>query len=249
MSVDAAQITLDIQADPNVHDSFIACLCAILDDWGREADYAYVAGLSGIAFSPVLDTGEDCRAWWTEGGDDIRLDFLGRALGFTVQKITGQQDIEWDTHPEPDALPDSRRRYLCTLKHALADGSWVIVRTWPAWSILTGWSDDITQLPFATVPGFEKLCGDVWPPHKTDLAYIFTPADPTLLEEDAVSEALSFGAQVADGSWRTASRLELIPPEAVGVTTPLEKRAAQKEEAFLAKATEGAKGGRRRDDS
>ncbi len=192
MSTTVPIISLQIQADPNVHGSFIACLCAILGSWGRKADYANIAGLSGTAFSPVLDTGENCHAWWTEGGDDIRLDFLSRALGFTVEKVTGHQNAEWDTHPEPGALPDSRRRYLCMLKRALADGQRVIVRTRPSWSVLTGWSDDISRLPFATVPSFEKLCADIQPPHKTDLAYIFTPDDPTLLQEDAVHDALIF---------------------------------------------------------
>lgn len=201
MSIEAHSITLDIQANPNVHDSFIACLCAILESWGQSTNYAYVAGLSGVAFSPVLDTGEDCRAWWTEGGDDIHLDFLGRALGFTIEKVTSQQHIDWDTHPEPDTLSDARRHYLCRLKRALADNHRVIVRTRPAWSVLTGWSDNIAHLPFTTVPSFEKLCADIEPPHKTDLAYILTPSDPTLLKEDAVEEALSFGAQVADGSF------------------------------------------------
>ena len=198
MPVDAPGITLE--ADPNVCDSFIASLCAILDSSGRPSDYAYVAGLSGLAFSPVLDTGEDCRAWWMEGGDDIHLDFLGRALGFVVEKVTERQDHEWDTHPEPDALSNSRRRYLCRLKTGLANDCGVIVRTWPTWSVLTGWSRDITTIPFTTGPGFKKLCNDACPPHKTNLAYIITPGKPTLLQEDAVEEALTFGARVANGS-------------------------------------------------
>ena len=205
MLVDAPRITLEIQADPNVHDSFIACLCAILESWGQPADYAYVAGLSGIAFSPVLDTGENCRAWWTEGGDDIRLDFLGRALGFAVEKTTtesGSGDTVWDTHPEPDELPESHRRYLYRLKRALADGDGVIVRTWPTWSVLTGWSSDVTRLSFETVSGFKELCARVQPPHKTELAYVFTHTDPVLLKEDAIYEALTFGAQVAAGSFK-----------------------------------------------
>ena len=90
-------VAIEMQGDPNAHDSFVAGLCGILKSWNRDVDYAYVAGLSGIAFSPVLDTGEDCRAWWTEGGDDIRRDVLGQALGFTVEKIqvgTGGDDWE-----------------------------------------------------------------------------------------------------------------------------------------------------------
>ena len=202
MSVAIPDITLEVQGKPDVHDSFIACLCAVLDSWGREADYTRVAGLSGIAFSPVLDTGEDCRAWWTEGGDDIRLDFLGRALGFTVEAVKVEEGVDdWEAHPGFDDLPEPRVRYLRRLRSALSQGKAVIVRTWPSWSVLTGWSEDLTQVPFETMPGFKGLVSKIGGPGKTGLAYVFSAAEPSLSGKEAVRGALVFGREIADGTF------------------------------------------------
>ena len=195
-------VAIEMQGDPNAHDSFVAGLCGILKSWNRDVDYAYVAGLSGIAFSPVLDTGEDCRAWWTEGGDDIRLDFLGQALGFTVEKIqvgTGVDD--WEAYASFDDMPEQRARHLRRLRSAMSEGKMVIVRTWPSWSVLAGWSDDLTKIPFETMPGFGDLVGRILGPNKTGLAYIISIAEPALSKDEASREALTFGKTVADGSF------------------------------------------------
>jgi len=195
-------VAIEVQGDPNAHDSFIACICGILESWNREAAYAYVAGLSGIAFSPVLDTGEDCRAWWTEGGDDIRVDFLGQALGFVVERIEVEKDVDdWEAYENLDDMPKPRAHHLRRLKSALSEGKMVIVRTWPSWSVLTGWSDDLTKIPFETMPGFKDLVGRVYGPNKTALAYVFSMTEPSLPKEDVIREALTFGKTIADGAF------------------------------------------------
>jgi hypothetical protein len=92
--------SLTVTGDPNDVSSFAACLTAVLQAWGREVAYKDIVGLNGIAFSPVWDQGEDCTAWWMEGGDDMRLDFLGQALGFSYETVTREQDfwMRYATH-------------------------------------------------------------------------------------------------------------------------------------------------------
>ena len=193
---------LTIDAHHGTHDAFVACLCAILQSWGREADYAYVSGLAGVAFSPVYDEGEDCRAWWMEGGDDIRLDFLGKALGFEVTTLEVPDGVDdWEPYADIVDMPAPRADHLQSLKAALDRGETVIVPTWPSWSVLTGWSDDLTQIPFETIPGFKDLVSRAWGPNRTGLAYILSPIEPTLSRDEAVRQALAFGTSIADGTF------------------------------------------------
>ena len=196
-----------IDAHHGTHDAFVACLCGILQSWDREADYAYVSGLAGVAFSPVYDEDEDCRAWWMEGGNDIRLDFLGLALGFTVETVRIPDAFD-DGKPYDslDDMPPPRADHFRKLKAALDRGDAVLVPTWPSWSILTGWDEDMTQLPFETVPGLGDLVSRAWPPNRTGLAHILSPAEPSLSRDDAIRQALVFGASIADGTFHTKQR-------------------------------------------
>jgi hypothetical protein len=59
-----------------------------------------------------------------------------------------------DRYRTAGEVPESTRVYLDSVREALESGSAVVVETWPAWSVLTGWNADITALPFVTVPGF-----------------------------------------------------------------------------------------------
>ena len=74
-----------------------------------------------------------------------------------------------DRYRTAGEVPESTRVYLDSVREALESGSAVVVETWPAWSVLTGWNADITALPFVTVPGFRAtvaalgLYGD-WAP-------------------------------------------------------------------------------------
>jgi hypothetical protein len=195
--------TLKVEGDPNEVDSFVACVTAIATAWRHPVDYDYVAGLAGIVFSPVWDKGEDCTAWWMEGGDDVGLDFLGQALGFTSTTVRRQQDFSDEVaarYAESGELPVEIRQYLDTLRTALDSGNMVVMRTWPAWSVLAGWGGDVTRLPIVTVPGFEDLCASIWGPHKSQLAYIVAPSEPAVEQQTAVAAALKFGATVASGA-------------------------------------------------
>ncbi len=191
-----------VRGDPNQIDSLTACLVAVLDVWGHPVGYDWVAGLAGIAFSPVLDPDEECTAWWMEAGSEARMCFLGHALGFTVERVT--REATWDdaareTYAQTGLLPEPHEQHFARLRAALDRGDAVVMRTWPAWSVLVGWDRDLDQLPFATVPGFEDLVQQIWGPAKAQLAYVLNPIAPSLDLERSVSATLQFGARVAAG--------------------------------------------------
>jgi hypothetical protein len=68
-------------------DSFATCVQAAMTRWGRTVCYARVAGLSGAAFSPPWSRQGHCPAARTERGSDMRVEFLGHVLGFTVELL------------------------------------------------------------------------------------------------------------------------------------------------------------------
>lgn len=191
-----------VTGDPNQIDSFVACLTGVLNLWGVEVSYDWVAGLAGTAFAPILDTEEDCAAWWMESGSDRRLGFVGRALGFIVDRVV--RDVPWDDtarakYARTGLLPAPHETHFARLRAAFDRGDAILLRTWPAWSVLTGWAQDLDRLPFATVPGLEAIVSQVWRPAQAQLAYLLDPAPPALTPEESTVAALRYGARVASG--------------------------------------------------
>ncbi|MGC9468451.1 MAG: hypothetical protein ACP5HS_07660 [Anaerolineae bacterium] len=191
-----------VEGDPNQIDSFIACLTAVLNAWDRPVTYDWVAGLAGIAFSPVLDPGEDCMAWWMEAGSDSRIGFLGRALGFTVERVT--RAAAWDdeareAYERTGLLPEPHESHFARLRAAFDRGDAILLRTWPSWSVLSGWDRDLDRLPFVTVPGFDDLVARIWGPAQAQLAFLLYPVQPQFTIERSVRCALHFGTRMARG--------------------------------------------------
>ncbi len=217
-----AQERVCVRGDPNQIDSFVACLVAVLHAWDRPVGYDWIAGLTGVAFSPVLEPGEDCAAWWMEAGSDARVGFLGRALGFTVERVT--RDVVWDDearaiYADTGMLPGPHEAHFARLRAAFDRGDAIVLRTWPAWSVLIGWNPDLDRLEFATVPGFEDLVASIWGPAQARLAYILNPIEPRVALEESVQVALRFGAKVAAGRG---------PDERLGYGTALYAAAAER---------------------
>lgn len=191
-----------VQGDPNQIDSFAACLVAVLNAWNRPVSYDWVAGLAGVAFSPVLDPGESCTAWWMEAGSEARLGFMGRALGFTVERVT--REAPWDeaareAYASTGLLPPPHETHFARLRAAFDRGDAVLMRTWPAWSILTGWERDLDRLRFATLPGFGDLVARIWGPAQAQVVYLLNPIAPTVPLARTIEIALRFGGKVARG--------------------------------------------------
>lgn len=197
-----------VEGDPNQVDSFVACLVAVLNAWDQPVSYDWVAGLAGITFSPVLNPGEECTAWWMEAGSDSRIDSLGRALGFTADQVT--REAMWDdrareAYATTGMLPAPHEDHFARLRAAFDRGDAVVLRTWPAWSLIVGWTRDLDRLPFATVPGFEELVASIWGPAQAQLAYLLNPMPGDLSVEEAVRDALRYGAGVAGGRGQESS--------------------------------------------
>ncbi len=191
-----------VEGDPNQIDSFVTCLVAVLHAWDRPVSYDWVAGLAGVAFSPVLDQTEECTAWWMEAGSESRVGFLGCALGFTVDRVT--RDAAWNdaaraAFAASGLLPEPHEQHFARLRAAYDRGDAILLRTWPAWSVLTGWSNDLDDLQFVTVPGFDDIVKSVWGPAKAQLGYLLNPIEPCKPFEQALAGALRFGARVARG--------------------------------------------------
>lgn len=195
-----AENQIKVEGDPNAVDSFAACLTAVLRAWGRAVSYEQVEGLSGMVFSLIHNTGEDCIGWQMDGAQEHRVDFLGRGLGFAVERLGYEGGNGWlEEYGRSGAVPSEPARYFAGMRAAIQAGKAVIVRTWPAWSVLAGWDDDLRKLPFATTPRFDKVVASIYPPCKTSTALALTRAAPEIGEREATAQALAFGWRVASG--------------------------------------------------
>jgi hypothetical protein len=162
-------------------DSLAACMHAALSQWGRQVAYDCVAGLSGSAFSPALRRGEECAAWWMEGWSEARMEFVGHAVGFSVERIPNEEE---------DGAEFARR-----VRAAVAGKAVVLCRSWPCWSILEDWHDDPARRGYLAPAGLEP----VWRLATDASYYVIRPAEPALTRCEALREAVRYGARVADG--------------------------------------------------
>jgi hypothetical protein len=171
--------SIGVRGNASEVDSLVTCLQAALAHWDRQVPYDCIAGLCGSAFSPALNLSEECAAWWMEGGADIRIDFLGHALGFVYEK----EDYREET--APDLAPRARK--------TLADGGVVLCETWPCWSLLTAWQAKPEHRSFVAPEGCERLLKL----REGAAIYFLGPAGRSLSSCEGLYSALGFGALVA----------------------------------------------------
>lgn len=177
-------------------DFFAACIEAAVRYWGRDYDYDFIAGLSGSAFSPVWWMEESCAAWWTEFGNDSRIRFLGKAVGFYIVE---SPDVSDEDFAKTGELPSEMEKFWNRVKDAVQEGKIVLMHTWPCWSIITEWNDDIAKLGLASV---SSMGGMFCAPYRSAKMYILTPGAAEMTRAEAYKEALKFGADVADGTYK-----------------------------------------------
>jgi len=170
-------------------DSLAAAVHAALRHWGREVSYDYVAGLSGAAFSPALGTDQACAACFADSWDGARLEFMGHAVGFTVES-------------SPQGDPAAYEGFLRRVKEAVEEGQVVLCEAWPCWGIVRRWHDDLSQLVLACPGALAQPC---MVEHGCRF-HVLRPAVPSLTEPEAFREAVRFGASVAAGEYRTDRR-------------------------------------------
>lgn len=164
-------------------DSFAACVHAALLSWGRDVAYDCVAALAGSAFSPGFRPNESCASRWTEPGNDERIEFMGHALGFTVDYA-------------PEARLGGRAAFAERACEAIAGGDVVLCGSRPCWSIVTRWHEDPLQRSLAAPAGLAHRCAAA----EDSVYYIIRPGDRILTRCEAIREALRFGASVAAGT-------------------------------------------------
>ena len=191
-----------VRGDPNAVDSFAACFAAVAEYYNLHSAYEYLEALTGTCFSPCHNRGEDCIGWKMDGGNAARVDFMAQAVGLSVERIDfapGAPDGWEQTYAQTHVLPEQAAGYFAHLRQIGERGSLIILPTWPAWSVLNGWADDLGQLPFVTVPGFAETVAQIWPPIKTRFAFALKPAGPAGDPAVTAREALAYGAMIASG--------------------------------------------------
>ena len=203
-TIDVQASDLKVHGDPDAVDSFAACLCAVLEHFQQPASYAFVEALTGTCFAPCHNKGEDCVGWMVDGGSAARAGWMAGVFGLAMETIrldpSAPKEREWfDHYQQTGIIPPAQQAYLHQVQSAYERGSVVVLGTWPAWSILSGWTDNLAKLPFTTTHGFENVVSQVFPPAMTRIALAFTPGGAQIKRAEAIREALRYGARVASG--------------------------------------------------
>lgn len=199
-----------VSGDPDAVDSFAACLDAVLKFLDRPADYASISALAGTCFAPCHNRSESCVGWMVDVSDYglatilAQAWWIGDVLGADLQVLRlprgAPAGCEWrDQYRQEKILPPPQVHYFKDLKDALDREAVVITGSWPAWSILCGWSDDLEQLPFITTPGFEETVQSIAPPSCSRVAVAVLPAEQQEVDWVSGRQVLEWGAQVAAG--------------------------------------------------
>ncbi len=111
-------------------DSLAACVRAALACWGRPVPFHYIHALAGAAFAPRVREGAVCAFCHEDRYGSHRLRFLGHALGFTVDvSPSNRGSARWET-------------FAAAVAEAVGGSEVILCRSWPAWSVLTGWADN-----------------------------------------------------------------------------------------------------------
>ncbi|MEO2002724.1 MAG: hypothetical protein ABGY41_01330, partial [Candidatus Poribacteria bacterium] len=89
--------SIELEGNGHQQDSFSLVMAETARLLGREADYKTICAVSGNAFSPRIDLGEDCTAWWHVEGRDVGMELACGRLGLSARKIDPPTfDGDWD---------------------------------------------------------------------------------------------------------------------------------------------------------
>ena len=80
---------LDLRGNGHTQDSFSLAVQCAARLFGKNVDYETVYSLSGNAFAPAINKGEDCTAWWHVQGwqADKAMDTVASGLGLRVERV------------------------------------------------------------------------------------------------------------------------------------------------------------------
>ena len=151
--------TLDLKGNGHTQDSFSLAVQAAAGLLGMDADYQAIYCLSGNAFAPAIDRGEDCTAWWHVQGwqADEAMDTVAAALGLHAARL----ELPPNGFSAADSQDEFARKALIARKGCAAivrsemddgsvvmtDGGWRIqmqegFTPWCWWGIVTGATED-----------------------------------------------------------------------------------------------------------
>ncbi len=149
-AVDLGQ--LELKGDGMAEDSVALAVAAAARVLGcSETDREQVWYLSGNAFAPVVNRGEDCTSWWHVEAQwgDRGLDNAAAALGLVAERVA----LPASPADGADAAAEQRRRLACVqpLRDALAGGA--VLVSLGGWEASTphgfvpwGWAGIITAV-------------------------------------------------------------------------------------------------------
>jgi len=173
-----------IFGDGNRDDSFGVGLRYILSRFGLGSSQAWVDGLSGMAFSLPLLTEEDCMAWWMEGGNNIRAEFVSSALGLVHEEIK----IKSEHSSNVDLCRD--REFWKIIREKLDNNFIILENTWPLWSVIDGWNDEENHAERVVFDGFPMF------PNPNGVFHVFGKGGEPTPKKEAISQALEFGERL-----------------------------------------------------
>jgi len=148
--VDLSQ--LDLEGDGMVEDSTALAVAAAARLLGcPEVSPDRVWYLSGNAFAPVVNRGEDCRSWWhVESQWSARgLDNAAAAIGLQAERVTLPDSPADGTDTE--AARQRRLACMAPLRNAMAQGAVLVALGWweastPHGFVPWGWAGIITEV-------------------------------------------------------------------------------------------------------
>ncbi|MEZ4812085.1 MAG: hypothetical protein R2883_01100 [Caldisericia bacterium] len=177
----------ELSKKADVNNSLAICLHVYLNNLGKEISIPYISGLLGAAFSPTFVDGEDCTAWWMEGGFDINIDFVMDALGLKFQKPEIMITLD-ELKNKSGNYQNQRNEIIGHVK----DGHKVIMNSWPLWTIITGYNEDKDKFELAQFEGF--------PVYENYNGALIMKGEKTTLPKDKIFKiALSNGIKIATG--------------------------------------------------
>ncbi|HOO97600.1 MAG TPA: hypothetical protein PKV16_08065 [Caldisericia bacterium] len=179
-----------IVGNPDVNNSLSLCLRFVLGKQGVDTTHEYISGLLGTAFSPAWALGEDCTAWWMEGGDDDNIVTVGDVLGFSAIRPKTELEAR-DVIEKTDKLKELYKEMRAWVKEGLL----VVQKTWPTSTVVVGWDDEGDEPERAGFEGFPLF-------DSPDGAFAIKLTEPRMSKEEAFVKALENGKAYANGDFK-----------------------------------------------
>ena len=197
-----------IEGDPNSVDSFAACVTAVSRAVSGHGEYWYVEALTGTSFSPCVNGDENCIGWMVDGGNSERYRFIGKSLGLSITRVQMNDSVPkgWiGEYKTSGTIPEQAQGYFASMRYAIENGGYVIIATWPAWSVLVGWETSLAKLPFSTTPGFEGAVTRIWPPINARTFFSLKKTIKPDDQKEIIKETIRFGHDIASGQFLTGN--------------------------------------------